>query len=68
MAHHVPGQNPSPQTVHENGAASLLYTGVTRGKRLVVLVAQRKAVGIAVRGGNMKRRWTKMREWLTGPA
>ena len=22
MAHHVPGQNPSPQTVHENGAAS----------------------------------------------
>ena len=49
-------------------ARNLLYTGVTRGKRLVVLVAQRKAVGIAVRGGNMKRRWTKMREWLTGPA
>ena len=24
MAHHVPGQNPSPQTVHENGAASTL--------------------------------------------
>ena len=48
-------------------ARNLLYTGVTRGKRLVVLVAQRKAVGIAVRGGNMKRRWTKMREWLTGP-
>ena len=42
-------------------ARNLLYTGVTRGKRLVVLVGQKKAVGIAVRGGQMKRRWTKMR-------
>ncbi len=49
-------------------ARNLLYTGVTRGKRLVVLVAQKKAVGIAVRGGGMKRRWTKMKEWLTGAA
>jgi len=28
---------------------NLLYTGVTRGKRLVVLVGQRKAVAIAAR-------------------
>ncbi|HEV2604065.1 MAG TPA: hypothetical protein VGU24_10435, partial [Microvirga sp.] len=49
---------------------NLLYTGVTRGKRLVVLVAQRKAIGIAVRGGSMKRRWTKLKEWMAeaGPA
>ena len=45
-------------------ARNLLYTGVTRGKRLVVLVGQKKAVAMAVRGGNMKRRWTKLREWL----
>jgi exodeoxyribonuclease V alpha subunit len=45
-------------------ARNLLYTGVTRGKRLVVLVAQRKAIGIAVRGGSMKRRWTKLKEWM----
>lgn len=45
-------------------ARNLLYTGVTRGKRLVVLLGQRKAVGIAVRGGNTKPRWTKLREWL----
>lgn len=45
-------------------ARNLLYTGVTRGKRLVVLLAQRKALGIAVRGGNMRPRWTKLREWL----
>jgi exodeoxyribonuclease V alpha subunit len=45
-------------------ARNLLYTGVTRGKKLVVLVAQRKAIGIAVRGGSMKRRWTKLKEWM----
>jgi exodeoxyribonuclease V alpha subunit len=28
---------------------NLLYTGVTRGKRLVVLVGQKKAAAIAVR-------------------
>lgn len=46
-------------------ARNLLYTAVTRGKRLVVLIGQRKAIGIAVRGGNMKPRWTKLREWLS---
>src|SRR4051794_20907633 len=45
-------------------ARNLLYTGVTRGKRLVVLVGQKRAVAIAVRGGQMKRRWTKLGEWL----
>jgi exodeoxyribonuclease V alpha subunit len=45
-------------------ARNLLYTGVTRGKRLVVLLAQRKALGIAVRGGNTRPRWTKLRAWL----
>jgi exodeoxyribonuclease V alpha subunit len=46
-------------------ARNLIYTGVTRGKRLVVLVGQKKAVGMAVRGGQMKKRWTKLREWLS---
>jgi exodeoxyribonuclease V alpha subunit len=45
-------------------ARNLLYTGVTRGKRLVVLIGQRKAIAIAVRGGQTKRRWTKLREIL----
>jgi exodeoxyribonuclease V alpha subunit len=45
-------------------ARNLLYTGVTRGKRLVVLVGQKKAIAIAVRGGTMRRRWTKLQEWL----
>lgn len=44
---------------------NLLYTGMTRGKRLVVLVGQRKAVGIAVRGIQGRRRWSKLKELLT---
>jgi len=43
---------------------NLVYTGVTRGKRLVVLVGQRKALAIAVKGARARRRWSKLREWL----
>src|SRR5215212_3847760 len=44
---------------------NLLYTGVTRGKRLVVLVVlvgQKKAVAIAVRNVSGRRRWSKLNE------
>jgi exodeoxyribonuclease V alpha subunit len=43
---------------------NLVYTGVTRGKRLVVLVGQRKALAIAVKGARARRRWSKLRDWL----
>src|SRR5947209_683510 len=43
---------------------NLVYTGVTRGKRLVVLVGQRKALAIAVKGAQTRRRWSKLRDWL----
>jgi exodeoxyribonuclease V alpha subunit len=46
---------------------NLLYTGVTRGRRLVVLVGQRKALSIAVRGQQTRRRWSKLKEWLEAP-
>jgi exodeoxyribonuclease V alpha subunit len=42
----------------------LVYTGVTRGKRLVVLVGQPKALAIAVRGEKERRRFSKLRERL----
>ena len=45
---------------------NLLYTAVTRGKRLVVLVGQKKAVAIAVRNASGLRRWSKLDEWLAG--
>ena len=43
---------------------NLVYTGVKRGKRLVVMVGQRKALAIAVKGARARRRWSKLREWL----
>jgi exodeoxyribonuclease V alpha subunit len=47
---------------------NLLYTGVTRGKRLVVLVGQKKAVAIAVRNVSGRRRWSKLNKWLAATA
>jgi exodeoxyribonuclease V alpha subunit len=43
---------------------NLLYTGITRGKRLVVLVGQKKAMAIAVHNVSGRRRWSKLEEWL----
>jgi ABC-type xylose transport system permease subunit len=43
---------------------NLLYTGITPGKRLVVLIVQKKAIAIAVRNVSGRRRWSKLDEWL----
>jgi exodeoxyribonuclease V alpha subunit len=59
-----PGTIPVTTQHYTMLARNLLYTGVTRGKKLVVLIGQRKAIAIAVKGGQTKRRWTKLREWL----
>jgi exodeoxyribonuclease V alpha subunit len=45
---------------------NLIYTGITRGKRLVVLVGQRKALAIAVKNSQAQRRWSKLKQWLRG--
>jgi exodeoxyribonuclease V alpha subunit len=37
---------------------NLIYTGITRGKKLVVLVGQKKALGIAVRNDRPQRRYS----------
>jgi exodeoxyribonuclease V alpha subunit len=44
---------------------NLIYTGITRGKKMVVLVGQRKAIGMAVKGRIDGRRWSKLEEWLS---
>jgi exodeoxyribonuclease V alpha subunit len=47
---------------------NLIYTGVTRGRKLVVLVGQKKALAMAVRGSRTVRRWSKLGDWLSaGP-
>jgi exodeoxyribonuclease V alpha subunit len=43
---------------------SILYTAVTRGKKLVVLVGSRKAVAMAIRNLRVEKRNTGLREKL----
>ena len=41
---------------------SLLYTAVTRGKKLVVIVGSKRAIALAVRNSDAKRRYTWLAE------
>ena len=45
---------------------NLIYTGITRGKRLVVLIGQKKALGIAVRNDRPQRRYSGLLASLKG--
>ena len=42
----------------------LIYTVMTCGRRRVVIVGQKKALAIAVKGRQTRRRWSKLKEWL----
>lgn len=41
---------------------NLLYTGITRGKELVVLVGTKKAIAIAVKNNEVQNRYTALRQ------
>ena len=45
---------------------NLLYTAITRGKQLVVMVGTRKALGMAVRRQDTSRRFTALAGRLRG--
>ncbi|HEY3275233.1 MAG TPA: ATP-dependent RecD-like DNA helicase [Syntrophorhabdaceae bacterium] len=45
---------------------NLLYTGITRGKKLVILVGTKKALAIAIRNNKPQKRYTRLRERLVG--
>jgi len=45
---------------------NLLYTGVTRGKKLVVIVGSKKAVAIAVKNNKTEKRYTLLMRRLIG--
>ena len=45
-------------------ARNLLYTGITRGKKLVVLIGQKKAIAMAVKNNKALKRMTKLSERL----
>ncbi len=46
---------------------NLLYTAVTRGKRLVVVIGTHRALALAVREAGDAGRMTALREWLLRP-
>jgi len=43
---------------------NLLYTAITRGKELVVIVGSRKALQIAIRNNKIKYRYTNLKTRL----
>jgi exodeoxyribonuclease V alpha subunit len=45
---------------------NLLYTAITRGKKLVVIVGSKKAVAMAVKNNRTQRRFTLLKERLQG--
>jgi exodeoxyribonuclease V alpha subunit len=45
---------------------NLLYTAITRGRKLVCLIGSQKAVGIAIRNNEIRLRRTTLRQRLTG--
>jgi len=44
---------------------NLLYTGITRGKKLVVLVGTKKAIAIAIRNNKPQKRYTLLKDRLS---
>jgi exodeoxyribonuclease V alpha subunit len=44
---------------------NLLYTGITRGKKMVVLVGNRKAIAIAIRNNKPQKRYTLLKDRLS---
>ncbi len=47
---------------------NLIYTGVTRGRRLVVLVGTKKALAIGVKNDKTQQRFTRLSQRLQGKA
>ncbi len=43
---------------------NLVYTGLTRAKKLVIIVGEKKAIGIAVKQGHRRQRYTRLVERL----
>ncbi len=43
----------------------LIYTGITRGKKLVIIIGQKKALAIAVKNKDRVQRYSKLRELIS---
>ena len=40
---------------------NLIYTGITRGKKLVIVIGEKKALTIAVKQREEQRRWSSLK-------
>jgi exodeoxyribonuclease V alpha subunit len=45
---------------------NLIYTGLTRAKKLAIVIGSNKAIGMAVRQVNQQERYTRLKERLHG--
>ena len=43
---------------------NLVYTAITRGKKLVVIIGEKKAFAMAVKDGKSSNRYSKLKDWL----
>jgi exodeoxyribonuclease V alpha subunit len=43
---------------------NLIYTAITRGKNLVIIIGQKKAFSIAIKDNKTSLRYSKLKEWL----
>ena len=43
---------------------NLIYTAITRGKKLVVVIGEKKAFAMAVKDGKSSDRYSKLKDWL----
>lgn len=46
---------------------NLVYTGMTRARRLLIMIGSRKALGIAIRNDRPAMRYTRLKTWLAQP-
>ena len=43
---------------------NLIYTAVTRGKQLVIIIGQRKALAMTIKETKSSNRYSKLKDWL----
>ena len=43
---------------------NLIYTAITRGKKLAVIIGQKKALAMAVKDQKSSNRYSKLKDWL----
>jgi len=66
----APARNTSPVLAMQQYLLlqrNLVYTGITRGKKLVLLIGRRRALGMAVRNNRTENRFSGLMARLLAP-